>query len=324
MSELALLELAKRAPIQPINWPPFAQRSVDVSLWRLDLLDVGASGNKLFKLAENLQAARREGYSRILSFGGAFSNHIHALALAGQAAGFATVGIIRGEEAARDNPTLRDAAAAGMQLHFVDRDTYRALTQEGQKDPQNQPFLRDLLARIGPCYIVPEGGANGLGVQGCVALGQAIAGMAIRPDVVALPTATGSTLAGIVAGLSGHCEVRGIAVLKGGSFIAEQVRGHLRALDVAGSGAEDCTAWRIELDHHCGGYARTPPPLLSFVEQFTQATGVGVEPVYSGKMLYAIHQWVECGEFAEGTRLLAVHTGGMQGARGERVFGKGS
>ncbi|HET8710025.1 MAG TPA: hypothetical protein VFM32_01520, partial [Spongiibacteraceae bacterium] len=130
-------------------------------MWRLDQLDAAASGNKLFKLAENLQAARREGYARILSFGGAFSNHIHALALAGREAGFETVGIIRGEPEAAENPTLRDAAAAGMQLHFVDRGTYRCLTQ---KSFDSSELMADLQRRFGPFYTVPEGGANRLGV----------------------------------------------------------------------------------------------------------------------------------------------------------------
>lgn len=314
-----MLELAQRAPVQRVIWPPWQQRGVDVFLWRLDQLDAAASGNKLFKLVENLQAARREGYSRILSFGGAFSNHIHALAIAGREAGMATVGIIRGEATASDNPTLRDAADAGMHLHFVDRETYRALTQYGsseQKTLRNDHLLPELQARFGPCYVIPEGGANRLGVLGCRVLGTAIADMAERPDIVVLPTATGSTLAGIVSGLDNRCPVLGIAVLKGGSFIAEQVRAHLRDVE-----AESCTAWRIDLDHHGGGYARTSEPLRRFVAQFIEATGIGIEPVYSGKMLYAIHRLVERDEFAEGTRILAVHTGGMQGARGPRAIG---
>ncbi len=320
-----LLELARRAPVQQLVWPFWQRRGVDVSLWRLDQLDASGSGNKLFKLAENLQAARRDGFSRILSFGGAFSNHIHALAIAGQAAGFETVGVIRGEVSAAENPTLRDAAAAGMQLHFVDRETYRALTQSSEKDLQNQALLHSLQKRFGPCYIVPEGGSNRLGVQGCVALGNAIAQMDECPDLVVLPTATGATLAGIVAGLNGRSRVLGIAVLKGGSFIAEhfiaeQVRAHLRLLG-AGDGSADTCDWRVEPDHHCGGYARVPESLARFIGQFSEATGVGIEPVYSGKMLYAIHRLAECGEFAPGTRILAVHTGGMQGARGCRANG---
>lgn len=310
-----LLELAQRAPVQRVVWSDWEARGVEVAIWRLDLIDAAAPGNKLFKLAENLHAARREGYTRILSFGGAFSNHIHALALAGRAAGFETVGVIRGEASALANPTLRDAATAGMRLHFVDRQTYRDLTQ---KVCGSNALLEELRSRFGPCYIIPEGGANRLGVLGCRALGAAIGNMAELPDSVVLPTATGSTLAGIVAGLDNRTQARGIAVLKGGSFIADQVEAHLRD-----AGAGHCRAWRVELDHHCGGYARAPESLRRFAAQFSERTGVGVEPVYSGKMLYAIHQLIERGEFARGARILAVHTGGMQGARGVQAVEQG-
>jgi 1-aminocyclopropane-1-carboxylate deaminase len=311
-----LLELAQRAPLQAVNWSSWQERGVDVSIWRLDQLDAAAPGNKLFKLAENLQMAKREGHSRILSFGGAFSNHIHALALAGRAAGFETIGIIRGEASAIENPTLRDAAAAGMQLHFVSRGLYREFTQ---KSLPAKDSIDELERRFGPCYIIPEGGANRLGVLGCRALGMAIGGMRERPDTVILPCATGSTLAGIVAGLENNCAALGIAVLKGGNFIAEQVRDYLRDIE-----AEHCTQWRIDLDHHCGGYARASARLLHFVTQFSGRTGIGVEPVYSGKMLYAIERLIERGEFAPGTRILAVHTGGMQGARGAPAIRTGS
>ena len=318
-----LLELAQRAPVQRVSWLPWETRGVEVAIWRLDLLDAAAPGNKLFKLAKNLQVARGEGYSRLLSFGGAFSNHIHALALSGRAAGFETVGVIRGESSASENPTLRDAVDAGMQLHFVDRETYRALTQNSLR---SNDLLAELQQRYGPCYVVPEGGANRLGVLGCRALGTAIGEMAVPPDCVVLPAATGSTLAGVVAGLNNRSHVLGIAVLKGGAFIARQVQEHLREIGAGqcteGLGAEGQSteeqnkAWRIDLDHHAGGYARASASLRRFVAQFAAQTGIGVEPVYSGKMLYAIHQLIERGEFARGTRILAVHTGGMQGARG--------
>lgn len=303
-----LLELAQRAPVQRVTWSAWDTCGVEVAIWRLDQIDAAAPGNKVFKLAKNLQMARREGYARILSFGGAFSNHIHALALSGRAAGFETVGIIRGEPSSAENPTLRDAAAAGMQLHFVDRETYRTLTQ---KDIHNNAWLAELQRRFGRCYVVPEGGANRLGVLGCRALGTAIGQMAEQPGCVVLPTATGSTLAGVVAGLNNRSQVLGIAVLKGGAFIARQVQEYLREID-----ADHCTAWRVDLDHHGGGYARAPESLQRFVAQFVEQTGIGIESVYSGKMLYAIHQLIERGGFARGTRILAVHTGGMQGARG--------
>lgn len=320
---MTLLELAQRAPVERVFWSTWEARGVDVAIWRLDLLDTAASGNKLFKLDENLQAARREGYTRILSFGGAFSNHIHALALSGRAAGFETVGIIRGESSSSDNPTLRDAVAAGMHLHFVDRETYRSLTQKDaltQNHRTTNELLGELRRRFGPCYVIPEGAANRLGVRGCRSLGAAIGEMAELPDCVVLPTATGATLAGVVAGLDNRSRVLGIAVLKGGNFIADQVEAHLRDIHAEADtaaviGQNKKTAWRIDINHHCGGYARTSAPLQRFVTEFGERTGIGIEPIYTGKMLYAIHQLIECGEFARGTRILAVHTGGMQGAR---------
>ena len=302
-----LLELAQRAPIQRVDWPAWEARGVEVAIWRLDRLDAAAPGNKLFKLAENLQSARRQGHTRILSFGGAFSNHIHALALTGRAAGFETVGIIRGESPARLSPTLRDALEAGMRLHFVARDHYRRLTQNGYENIE----LREFLQRFEPCYTVPEGGANRLGVSGCRVLGEAVGQLAERPDQVVLPTATGTTLAGVVAGLAGRCHTLGIAVLKDGSFIARQVLEQLRAI-----GADHCREWRVDTDHHGGGYARATAALRRFVAEFSERTAVAVEPVYSGKMLYAVDRLIARGEFARGTRILAAHTGGMQGARG--------
>lgn len=316
-----LLELAQRAPVQRVVLPEWTANGVEVALWRLDQIDVSAPGNKLFKLAENFRATRAAGFRRVLSFGGAFSNHIHALALSGSAQGFETIGIIRGESSAADNPTLRDARAAGMQLHFVDRKTYRLLTGQGETGDENRQRTAhaELQQRYGPCFIVPEGGANRLGVMGCRALGEAISRLAYLPDHVAIPCATGSTLAGIAAGLENRCAVIGIAVLKGGGFIAEQVRAQLRDI-----GAWHCTNWQIDIDNHAGGYARVPAALRQFVARFNLhvESNLAIEPVYSGKMLYAIHNRIERGEFARGTRILAVHTGGMQGARGLVESGK--
>ncbi|HEY3698339.1 MAG TPA: pyridoxal-phosphate dependent enzyme [Spongiibacteraceae bacterium] len=308
-----LLELAQRAPVQRVVLPEWAAHGVEVALWRLDLIDAAAPGNKLFKLAKNFRAARVAGFRRVLSFGGAFSNHIHALALCGSAQGFETIGIIRGESSAAENPTLRDARAAGMQLHFVDRKTYRLLTGQGETDDENRQrvLYAELQQHYGPCFIIPEGGANRLGVLGCRPLGEAISRLAYLPDHVTIPCATGSTLAGIAAGLENRCALLGIAVLKGGGFIAEQVRAQLRDI-----GAWHCTNWQIDIDSHTGGYARVPAALRQFVARFNLHTESAIEPVYSGKMLYAIHNRIERGEFARGSRILAVHTGGMQGARG--------
>ena len=302
-----LRQLAQRAPLQSVRIPEWDRRNVTVQLWRLDLIAAAAPGNKIFKLDENLRAAHAAGYSRVLSFGGAFSNHIHALALTGAARGFATVGVIRGDPDSLDNPTLRDAAAAGMQLHVVDRASYRALSAASHVD-QLPPALRQ---QCGDCYVVPAGGANRLGALGCKVLGEVVGERAAGAEHVVLPCATGTTLAGLVAGLDGAKPVLGIAVLKGADWLADSVRGTLGEL-----GAAHCTRWSIDTDRHGGGYARTSTELEQFVGYFQQCSGVPVEPVYSGKMLYAIHRRIDGGNYARGSRLLALHTGGLQGARG--------
>lgn len=293
------------APVQRIVLPEIERRGVELAIWRLDLFDAAAPGNKLFKLAENFRRARAAGHTRVLSFGGAYSNHLHALARLGATAGFDTVGIVRGEASSADNPTLRDARAAGMQLHFVDRESYRRKHESA--------FAAELQQRFGPCYIVPEGGANAAGVWGCRVLGETIrAGLwGAAPDLVALPCATGSTLAGVVAGLDGYCETLGIAVLKGAGFLSAAVREGLAAV-----AATQCTRWSLDLDAHGGGYARADAQLLAFVADFTRRTGVPIEPVYTGKMLQALYRRIDAGAFPRGTRLLALHTGGLQGARG--------
>lgn len=300
---LSLLELAQGAPVERVHLPELERRGVELAVWRLDRIGGAAAGNKLFKLAENLRAARALGHTRILSFGGAFSNHIHALALAGAGAGFATVGVIRGEAAARANPTLRDAERAGMTLHFVGRDDYRRRGEAA--------LHSELCARFGACYIIPEGGANRLGTLGCRIIGEAIGNWPQLPDVVALPCGTGTTLAGVAAGLAGRSAALGIAVLKGADFLDAAVREQLREIDAPAS-----ARWRIDTRHHGGGYARVSAELTRFIDGFSGRTGIALEPVYTGKLFYALCDGVERGEFPRGTRLLALHTGGLQGARG--------
>jgi 1-aminocyclopropane-1-carboxylate deaminase len=300
---MELAELLRNTPVQRVHLPELEQRGVELALWRLDLIDAAAPGNKLFKLWENLRAARAQGYRRVLSCGGAFSNHIHALALTGAAAGFDTVGVIRGDSSSAANPTLSDAVEAGMTLHFVSREHYR------QRD--SAAFRAELEARFGPCYFIPEGGSNRLGALGCRIIGQQIAGWEQRPDLVALPCGTGATLAGVVAGLEDRCAALGVAVLKDGDFLHAAVRAQLQELDAAA-----CMRWRIDTHNHGGGYAKVAPALRQFVTQFGQRTDIPLEPIYTGKMLYALYSAIERGEFAPGTRLLALHTGGLQGARG--------
>jgi 1-aminocyclopropane-1-carboxylate deaminase/D-cysteine desulfhydrase-like pyridoxal-dependent ACC family enzyme len=169
----------------------------------------------------------------------------------------------------------------------------------------------ELREEFGDCFVVPEGGSNRLGVLGCKILGEVLSENPQRWQHVVLPCATGTTLAGLVAGLNNANPVLGIAVLKGAESMSADVSSAL-----ADVGAAHCTRWSIDTDQHGGGYARATPDLEHFIDYFQSCTSVPIEPVYSGKMLYAIHSRIERGDFARGTRMLVLHTGGLQGARG--------
>lgn len=249
------------SPLQEI-WD---ERLGGVRLWlkRDDLIDPELPGNKWRKLAYNLPAAGRT----VLTFGGAYSNHIRAVAAAGRRFGFGTIGVIRGEERLPLNPSLAFAVARGMRLTYLDRTTYRR-----KHEPDVTAALRE---RFGDFHLIPEGGANAAGVRGCAELPAEID---VDHDVVCCPCGTGATLAGIATGLAPGRRAVGYAVLKGASFLDEEVRRWTDARD-----------WRVELDFHFGGFARTPPELAAFADDFTERHGVELERVYVAKMLYGIY-----------------------------------
>ena len=272
-----------------------------VSLLRLDLTGGLAPGNKHFKLQGNLSLAREGGLSRILSFGGPWSNHLHALAALGYEQGFETIGIVRGEGASTPSAMLVDARDWGMQLVHVSRTDYRQ---------RNEPeYLESLQNRFGPCLIVPEGGANRAGVEGCRDISTLITAGEDVIDRVVLPVGTGTTLAGLVLGLPKATEVLGISVLKGAEYLDNNVGELLRSQD-----RDDSENWRIAHDFHCGGYAKVSPGLREFMDEFERVHGVQLDPVYTAKMMFAIHWMVEEGD--GGSQIVAVHTGGLQGRRG--------
>ena len=237
--------------------------------------------NKARKLRYNL------GPDRILTFGGAYSGHIRAVAIAGARHGFETIGVIRGEESLPLNPSLAYAASCGMRLVYMDRTTYRH---------KNEPeVLADLRSRFGEVEIIPEGGSNAAAVRGCAELPEDIA---VPYDVLCCPVGTGGTLAGIAAGLPAGRRAIGFAALKGGAFLAGEV-GRLQR-ETYGRSWDN---WSLELGYHFGGYARTTPILDSF------ATKYQVEKVYVAKMLYGIIDLSARGLLAPGTRVVAVITG---------------
>ena len=275
----------------------------NVTLLRLDSGGGLAPGNKSFKLLGNLAAARRLGLKRLLSFGGAWSNHLHALAALGAEQGFATVGIVRGDEVTAESAMLADARGWGMQVERVSRNEYRQ-----RHDPD---YLAQLQRRFGPCLIIPEGGANSDGARGCAAIAALIRLEAPALRRVLVPVGTGTTLAGLAAGLDNDYEVIGVSALKGAADLEHRVELALASIAAAGA-----AHWQILHREHCGGFARVSAGLREFMLAFEAVQGIALEPVYTGKMLYAIHQRLRSGEWSRDVPLLAIHTGGLQGRRG--------
>ncbi|MFD5451971.1 1-aminocyclopropane-1-carboxylate deaminase/D-cysteine desulfhydrase [Streptomyces sp. NPDC003470] len=291
--DLAALRPRLPSPLQEAADERFERRGVRLLLKRDDLIHPDLVGNKWRKLAPNLATAHGR---TVVTFGGAYSNHLRATAAAGRLLGLSTVGVVRGQELAGRplNPSLARCAADGMRLHFTDRSTYRRKGEPGT--------LAALLRAAGAedAVVVPEGGSNAAAVRGCRALGEELAGHA---DVVALACGTGGTLAGLAAGLPRGRRALGIPVLKGG-FLADEVR----ELQQRAFGGPRGT-WSLDDRFHCGGYARVTPELDSFAADFERRHGLPVERVYVAKMLYGLLALTEEGAFPRGTTLAAVVTG---------------
>ncbi|MGI9543489.1 MAG: 1-aminocyclopropane-1-carboxylate deaminase/D-cysteine desulfhydrase [Cyclobacteriaceae bacterium] len=273
---------------------------IQLSLLREDLLHPTISGNKWRKLKYNLIQAKKQGHHTLLTFGGAYSNHIHATAAAGKEFEFKTIGLIRGEKHLPLNPTLQQAQSWGMQLHYVSRNDYKNKDQ-----PQ---FIKALKSKFGQFYLLPEGGTNNLALEGCAEMVKVVE---TTFDYWCVPCGTGGTMAGIVKGLNGRSKVIGFSALKDGGSINRNVDNLL-----AGNGSETLVNWEINVDNHFGGYAKFTPELINFVNQFKAQHQIQLDPIYTGKMMLGIFKLATQGFFPVGTRILAVHTGGKQGIKG--------
>lgn len=288
---LSRLQPVLPSPLQPAGDKRFARHGVTLLLKRDDLIHADLPGNKWRKLAPNLRAAAGR---PVLTFGGAYSNHLRATAAAGRLLGFRTIGVVRGDELAHRplNPSLARCAADGMLLHFVDRRTYRA-----KADPQ---VLAGLLSAHGEYEVIPEGGSNALAAQGCTELGRELRGTA---DVAAVACGTGGTLAGLAAGLAPGQRALGIPVLRGG-FLGDAVRDLQREAFGGPAGS-----WSLDERFHFGGYARTTPALHAFADDFEDRHGLPVERLYVAKLLYALTVLAGEGAFPAGSTVAAVITG---------------
>lgn len=266
---------------------------VQLTIKRLDQIHPRISGNKFFKLKYNLLAAQQQGLTQVLTFGGAYSNHIAATAYAAQHFGFDSIGIIRGEELAsqRLNPTLETAQDFGMQLHFVSRAEYR-LRHETE-------YLAQLQQQYPQTMIVPEGGTNTLAIQGTQEI--LSADDLANYDLICCAVGTGGTIAGLIESSADHQHVLGFSALKG-DFLKQDIQKWT-----------DKNNWSLT-DAYCyGGYAKTTPALLQFMQQFEQQYAIPLEQVYTAKMMLGVFDLIQQNYFPAHTRILVIHTGGLQG-----------
>ncbi len=267
---------------------------------REDAIHEFVSGNKYRKLKYNLIEAKKRGASRLISFGGAYSNHIAAVAWAGQLYGLKTVGIIRGEELeslAHKNPTLQFAKQCGMQFKFVTRQTYRTKTTPA--------FLSALKNEFKNSYIVPEGGTNNLAVKGCEDI---LTENDTRFDYICCAVGTGGTISGLINASGEHQEVLGFPALKG-NFLQQDI-----------SKFANKSNWKLITDYHFNGYAKINANLVAFINAFKHEQGIPLDPIYTGKMMFGIFDLIEKGFFPKGSTILAIHTGGLQGIEGMNTY----
>lgn len=295
--ELIKLEKAFNSSIlTKIDDPLLLQYQVELWMKRDDLLHPVISGNKWRKLKYILDHALLLGADTLISMGGAYSNHLHALAYVGKVLGLKTVGLVRGEQPEMLTPTLRDMKKWGMELKFVSRAEYRLLRQ--YKNCHDLPGLKPRQ------YWLLEGGAQAFALKGVAEL---IAEIRIPYDTLCVPCGTGTTLAGIIEAVPEHVAVLGFAALKNAGFLTAEVEAML---------SQSRNNWQINLDYHFGGFAKINTELNAFIEDLELKTTIPLEPVYTGKMMYAVYDLIKKHYFRPGERIIAVHTGGLQGKRG--------
>lgn len=299
---------SKIIPLQAINDPIIKKYGVNLYVLRTDLNHRDISGNKLFKLKYNIEEARKQNKNTLLTFGGAFSNHIAATAAVGKECGFKTIGIIRGEKYPELNPTLKFAADCGMQLHYVSRTLYQ--NKKELSEYVNQQFPEDQI------YVIPEGGSNELGVVGCKEITDHIT---VDFDYICTACGTGATMAGIVLSLKKDQQAIGFQVLKAENYIKHEVEGWLNQLQTAANKKN----WQINEEFHLGGYAKVKQELVDFIKQFEQANNIPLDPIYTGKMMFGIYDMIQKDRFKKGQTIIVVHTGGLQGKAGFDFLAKG-
>jgi len=270
--------------------------NVELYIKREDKIHPSISGNKYRKLKYNLQEAQKFGHDTLLTFGGAYSNHIAAVASAGKEFGFKTIGIIRGEELEDkivENPTLQFAKSKGMKFKFISRNAYRG--------KESEVFLNNLKKEFEDFYLVPEGGTNKLAVKGC----EEILNEADTTfDYICCAVGTGGTISGIINASKAHQEVLGFPALKG-DFLSTNISKFVSKDN-----------WELITDYHFGGYAKVNSELIDFINQFKKEHNIPLDPVYTGKLMFGVIKMIEENYFKQKTKILVIHTGGLQGISG--------
>ncbi|WBL22939.1 1-aminocyclopropane-1-carboxylate deaminase/D-cysteine desulfhydrase [Zunongwangia sp. HRR-M8] len=278
----------------------FEDKNIEVWLKREDLLHPEVSGNKFRKLKYNVLEAKRLQKKRILTFGGAFSNHIAATAAAGRIHNIPTFGVIRGEELGKDlqktlksNPTLKFASQNGMQFHFIAREDFRR-----KNDPD---FIESLYAEFGDFYLVPEGGTNEFAIQGCEEI---LSKEDKNFDFICVAAGTGGTASGLINASAENQNVLAFSALKG-DFLKDEIGRFSNKKN-----------WTLVSDEYFGGYAKINEELVSFINEFKTEFRIQLDPVYTGKMMFSVFEMIKKNQFPENSRILAIHTGGLQGIAG--------
>ena len=273
-----------------------SHKNISVFIRREDLIHPFISGNKFRKLKYNLIQAKTENQNALLTFGGAFSNHIAATAFAGKEYGYKTIGIIRGDELEskiNENPTLKFAQECGMQFKFVTRENYRHKTEV--------EFIEKLKQEFGDFYLVPEGGTNEFAVKGCEEI---LIKEDSQYDFICTAVGTGGTISGLINSILPHQKVLGFPALKG-DFLKEDIRKFARNEN-----------WELILDYHFGGYGKVNSELIAFINQFYVENQIPLDPIYTGKMVFGVMDLISNNYFSEHSKILLIHTGGLQGISG--------
>lgn len=285
---------------QQVQLPILEEKGIELWIKREDKIHEFVSGNKFRKLKYNILGAKKQQKHTLLTFGGAFSNHIVATAVAGNLSGLKTIGVVRGEELANklneillENKTLYTANKNGMKFEFVTRENFRRKT--------DKDFINELRKKFGDFYLVPEGGTNELAIKGCEEI---LTEEDQKFDYICSAVGTGGTISGLINSAKNHQHIIGFPALKG-NFLSEEIKKLTQKQH-----------WQLQTEYHFGGYAKYNEELIRFINSFKEKTQIPLDPIYTAKMLFGILDLIAKNKYPKNTKILAIHTGGLQGIAG--------